>query len=1023
MNPPKLKIRLNIFLFALLVIMSLAMAISVNYFQKRQAIAFAEKKSLILLQHNLAFHSYFNKQLKPKLFALTDNIRDPGFFDPTWMSSTYAVREIDKLYGKDSHNRYYYKEAAINARSPQNEADDFERDFIERLNKDKNIQKLSGVKEFNGKPYFYTLMRGESMEEECMRCHSTPDKAPRDLIKTYGPTRSFNRSVGELVSAVSIHIPLAEAYSDANKFSMELVAILLSLLIVVYIMQNHLLNRLVLTPVQKIKSQAEAIANDAENLGVAIPEIYSHEMNGIANSFNKMSYRLKSVVDGLEDTIHERTADLAEKEARYRLLFENMANGFALHEMIFDAEGLPSDYRFIEVNPAFEKQTGLNAADIVGKTVLEVMPDTEKSWIESYGKVVSSGEPLSFENLSKVLGHYYQVWAYCPKPGFFATVISDITERKTKEIYHKMRQDVLLALNERDSKDEAIKRIISIIRSATGVDAVGIRLQDENDFPYFYQEGFPQDFLKKENSILRRSRDGGICRDEQGIICLECTCGLVISGQTDPSNPLFTPGGSSWTNDSFPFLHVSAEDASKSTPRNECIHQGYASVALIPIQAKGQIVGLIQLNDHRKGCFTLEEIETLEQVAGNIGEAMLRKQAEEEKSKLEYQLHQAQKLESIGSLAGGVAHDFNNKLSVILGCTYLASNESDPVRLQHFLEEIRNAAEQSSDLTRQLLAFARKQTIAPILLDLNKTVTGMLKMLNRLIGEDIRLSWQPSADLWLIKFDPSQLDQILANLCVNARDAIDKNGKITIETGNSTIDEDYCSHHADTMPGEYARLAISDNGCGMSKETMERIFDPFFTTKEIGKGTGLGLATVFGIVKQNNGFINVYSELGIGTTFTIYLPRYTGTSLQPQNEGMSLPAPLGKETILLVEDELTILNMVSTLLTKQGYSVLQANTPREAIRLAKEHGDRIDLLITDVIMPEMNGKELAQNLRASAPRFKCLYMSGYTADAISQHGMLDAGINFIQKPFSLPDLAAKVRDVLDGKTSNTETEP
>jgi len=392
---------------------------------------------------------------------------------------------------------------------------------------------------------------------------------------------------------------------------------------------------------------------------------------------------------------------------------------------------------------------------------------------------------------------------------------------------------------------------------------------------------------------------------------------------------------------------------------------------------------------------------------------LLRKQAEEDASRLESELHQAQKLESIGSLAGGVAHDFNNKLSVILGCAHLASVESNPIQQQHYLEEIRKAAEQSADLTRQLLAFARKQVIAPKVINLNETVTGMLKMLNRLIGEDIRLSWQPAADLWQISFDPSQVDQILANLCVNARDSITQNGTITIETSNGVVDDDYCTRHTDARPGEYVRLAVSDNGCGMNSQTLNRIFEPFFTTKETGKGTGLGLATVFGIVKQNNGFINVSSEPGIGTTFTIYLPRHADTSTQAPADAPATPAPLGQETLLLVEDEHAILNIVAMILTNQGYSVLQASSPAEAIQLVKEHSGTISLLITDVIMPDMNGRDLAHTLQSRNPGLKCLFMSGYTADAISRHGVLEEGVHFIQKPFSLPDLASKVREVLD----------
>ncbi len=391
-----------------------------------------------------------------------------------------------------------------------------------------------------------------------------------------------------------------------------------------------------------------------------------------------------------------------------------------------------------------------------------------------------------------------------------------------------------------------------------------------------------------------------------------------------------------------------------------------------------------------------------------------RLKAAEAKQNLEVQLQQAQKMESVGSLAGGVAHDFNNKLSVIIGHAYLALDRPIPDEVRDSLVQIRKAAEQSADLTRKLLAFARKQTIAPRVMGLNDTVSGMLSMLSRLIGEDIRIAWLPAAQLWPVKFDPSQIDQILVNLCVNARDAITDSGNIVIETENSSIDEEYCARHAEVTPGDYVRLVVSDNGCGMDKATLDRIFEPFFTTKEIGRGTGLGLATVFGIVKQNNGFIDVSSEPGAGATFGIHIPRYLGESDQAPREEAPASAPRGLETILLVEDELPILEMAAKLLTKQGYTVLSANSPIEAIRLAKEHAGEISLVITDVIMPKMNGKDLARRLRAMRPRLKCLYMSGYTDDAIAHHGVLDEGVNFITKPFSLPDFAGKVREVLNG---------
>jgi PAS domain S-box-containing protein len=393
-----------------------------------------------------------------------------------------------------------------------------------------------------------------------------------------------------------------------------------------------------------------------------------------------------------------------------------------------------------------------------------------------------------------------------------------------------------------------------------------------------------------------------------------------------------------------------------------------------------------------------------------------RKRTEGERSTLEAQLHQAQKMESVGRLAGGVAHDFNNLLTIISGYSQLGIMESVPgQRIHEYLITIQKATEKSANLTRQLLAFARKQTIEPKVLDLNETVTGMLKMLQRLIGEDIHIVWQPSPNLWLVNVDPSQIDQILANLCVNSRDSIADIGKITIGTKNYLIDEAFCAQHAYIKQGEYVRLTISDNGCGMDKKTMAQIFEPFFTTKEIGKGTGLGLATVYGIVKQNDGFVNVYSEPDIGTTFTIYLPRYEGCVTGSLSDALTESAPRGQETLLLVEDEPDILNMTAMLLEKQGYTVLSAHTPGEAAHLATKHSNEIHLLITDVVMPEMNGRDLANSLKAQHPHLKCLFMSGYTGDVIAQYGVLAEGINFIQKPFSLRELATKVREALETK--------
>lgn len=397
-----------------------------------------------------------------------------------------------------------------------------------------------------------------------------------------------------------------------------------------------------------------------------------------------------------------------------------------------------------------------------------------------------------------------------------------------------------------------------------------------------------------------------------------------------------------------------------------------------------------------------------------VWDTTARKLAEEEKIRLQDQLNQAQKIESVGRLAGGVAHDFNNMLGVILGHAELALLRIPPeLGIYSHLQEIRKAAQRSADLTRQLLAFARKQNISPAILDLNRAIGSMLKLLRRLIGEEIELVWRPGDGLWPVRMDSSQLDQILANLCVNARDAIIGHGRVMIETGNVTFDERYCIEHAGFMEGDFVLLAVSDNGSGMKREVKEKLFEPFFTTKEFGKGTGLGLSTVFGSVRQNDGFLNVYSEPGMGTSFKIYLPRYWGQAAS-EKEQASEEAPLGRgEGVMVVEDEKALLKMTEEMLKKQGYAVWPFNSPVEALAMVKEKKFELQLLITDVVMPQMNGRELADQMKRIVPQIEVLFTSGYTANVIAHHGVLDEGVHFLQKPFSMTSLAVKIREILD----------
>lgn len=390
----------------------------------------------------------------------------------------------------------------------------------------------------------------------------------------------------------------------------------------------------------------------------------------------------------------------------------------------------------------------------------------------------------------------------------------------------------------------------------------------------------------------------------------------------------------------------------------------------------------------------------------------LRHSFEEEKAELERRLQQAQKMESIGLLAGGVAHDFNNKLSVILGNAELSLKKienSHPVH-KHLLE-IQAATEMSAGLTRQLLSLARKQRISPRVLNLNEVVGKMLTMLKCVMGEGIELVWMPGTMVWPVKMDPSQVDQVLTNLCVNARDAIKGKGKLVIRTENCPSAAGDRVKSDDGCIGEYVVLTVTDDGDGMDHETIAQIFDPFFTTKAVGRGTGLGLSTVYGIVRQNNGFIDVTSEVGKGTIFRLHLPRYVGKNDDAWERHRTIPLR-GSERVLLVEDDERMLHLAKEMLLSLGYDVLEANCPERALRLAKEKGKTIDLLVTDLVMPKMNGEELYVWLKPLCPKLRCLFISGYTAAIISSRSMLEEGAHFLQKPFSLNDLGTKVREAL-----------
>lgn len=410
----------------------------------------------------------------------------------------------------------------------------------------------------------------------------------------------------------------------------------------------------------------------------------------------------------------------------------------------------------------------------------------------------------------------------------------------------------------------------------------------------------------------------------------------------------------------------------------------------------------------------LLNVPAVQAVVVNYREITERKTAEEALSQSEQQLRQSQKMEAVGQLAGGVAHDFNNLLTIIRGYTELmmeSLSREDPLRWS--AEQIQRATDQAASLTRQLLAFSRRQVLRPKVLDLNSVVSDMDNMLRRLIGEDIALNAVLDPHLERVKADPGQIEQVIMNLAVNARDAMPQGGSLTVETANMILDETYVKRHLGLLPGQYVMLAVTDTGVGMDPETASHVFEPFFTTKEQGKGTGLGLSTVYGIVKQSDGYVYLDTIPGRGTTFRVFLPQVDEIPLPAEATPVRLERLKGTETILLVEDEAGVRELARAFLLRRGYQILEASSGQQALEMAASYRGAVNLLVTDVVMPGMSGRELAQRLTAARPEVSVLYMSGYTDAAIVRHGILEEGIAFIGKPFTGQALAAKVREVLD----------
>ncbi len=678
---------------------------------------------------------------------------------------------------------------------------------------------------------------------------------------------------------------------------------------------------------------------------------------------------------------------LRQSEARYRSLFQNR------HTVMLIID--PESGMLVDANPAAESYYGWDRHELCRKNIRQISPLMEN-------ELPSAMEQLcNEEGTGGIFRHCRADSSIRDVEVFFApiiiqgkafhyAVVHDITERIQHEALSAFRQH-LLQMAESHSVDELLRLTLDEAEKGTA-SRIG--------FYHFLGDNHAHDSHQVASSSVQQKMHGVLENLLHPAISDRELWADVVQGKK-----------------AVIINEYHTEEILGDFPAS---HPQITRLLIVPVFQGDKVMGVLWVGN-KPDAYVDDDIKLVRIIADIARDIVFRKLAEQSQQEMQSAMIQFQKMELVGQLAGGIAHDFNNMLGVIIGNIEMAMNHKQVLEepLQYNLKNILNVATRSADLTRQLLTFARKQAVMPLILELNTVIENMLTVLRRLIGANITIVWIPDTHRTLIKVDPTQIDQVLVNLCLNARDAIAGNGKIIIETGQLCEKKNLIPPpHPCKLSGDYVTLSVTDTGCGIEKEHLPHIFEPFFTTKGPGKGTGLGLSTVYGIVKQNNGCIDYWSEPGQGSTFKIHLPRHRGgyadpdDGIQPPREGLQ-----GKGTVLIVENEHDVLILCKIALEDSGYTILSAATPHEAIELARQYKGDIDLLLTDVVMPEMNGCDLAKQLQLVIPGFKIIFMSGYSSDVRSSTDVMTEGVNFIQKPFSLKTLTTMVRDILNRSES------
>ena len=997
----RLSVHLVFWYTVLFVIIATTLVLLVNWQMRQQSLTEAERQASLLLDRNLATHTYFTHELKPNIFKWTESFRSPDYFDPSWMSSTYAVRQMDKIFHQLAKEPYYYKESSINARSPEAEADDYEKGFLQELQKDSNLMRKTYIRYFDGQPYLTVLRRGEPMESSCMRCHTTPDLAPKGMVDIYGPDRSFGRNLDEVVQAISIRIPLAAAYAGANKFSLHLSLLLLTLLLGGFGLLFVFTKRKIITPIEQISNKAILIANSSEHLGETILEPQSSELKNLAQAFNMMSISLKKSMNEIEARVAERTAELrtknvllaeeiGERKRAEEQIKLNESRLQSLHEM--------SQYRAKNVQELL-KFTLEHAIRLTGSKVgyMYHYDDSNQrfilnTWTKNVMDQRDVAEPRDVYKLEEtglwgeaaqqkkpVIVNDFQSYnplekGYPPGYGhveFFKVLTVPVFQDD------KVVAVVVVANKESDYNDSDIIQL-SLLMDSVWRMIESMRAQDREQLLV---------------AAIEHAAEGIIITDATGIIQYVNSAEEDITGYSSGEFIGQKPS----------ILKSGKHDDDLYRKLWETINAGKVWTGRF-------------INKRKDGTEYHEDatISSVYNKAGDLTNFVAVKHDVTDHIKLQEQLIQSQKMEAVGTLAGGISHDFNNVLQPILGYSELLlqrKKEGEPDYAD--IQKIYQAGLRGADMIKSLMTFSRKTETKFVPVDLNQEITLVQYLLSQTIPKNIKIDVHLSEVLESIQGDSSQIGQVLMNLGVNARDAMPDGGTLSIETANIQLGKENCITCLEEIkPGSYVLLTVSDTGQGMDKETLSHIFEPFFTTKEEGKGTGLGLATVYGIVKRHGGHISCYSEPGIGTSFKIYLPAIQ-TKKELETPTFEKAIPSGTGTILLVEDDESTRNLSATILNNFGYKVITAGDGKEALEIYQVEKDRIDLIMLDLIMPIMDGKRCLEEILRVNPNAKVVIASGYSEGGPANWATPVGAKGFVQKPYDMRELLTRIREVLD----------